>query len=310
MYSVFCNVLPIVLIAFIGSFIRKKWLISDEFWRGLEKLSFYLLFPAVLFNSVYKLELASSEFFRLVAALIVSNLIVSGIAIYYQAKVNHDKAQFTSLFQGATRYNNYIFFALSSALFGEAGLSVVATISPYMIVLTNVTAIMCFVHYVPQESGGASKKRSMILMLKSIITNPFVIASLVGFAFNYFQIDLNKGIEKTIASLADSALTIGILIVGASLKFRISPENMRIIISASFIKLIVTPIITFIILWIMAISGVAKSVGILFSCLPCASSAYILSRQLGGDPETMSSIITFTTIFSVLSLSILVYILG
>jgi malonate transporter and related proteins len=60
----------------------------------------------------------------------------------------------------------------------------------------------------------------------------------------------------------------------------------------------------------MAITGVAKSVGILFSCLPCASSAYILSRQLGGDPETMSSIITFTTIFSVLSLSILVYILG
>ena len=73
---------------------------------------------------------------------------------------------------------------------------------------------------------------------------------------------------------------------------------------------ILKPIITFIILWIMAITGVAKSVGILFSCLPCASSAYILSRQLGGDPETMSSIITFTTIFSVLSLSILVYILG
>ncbi len=310
MYSVFCNVLPIFLIAFIGSFIRKKWIISDEFWRGLEKLSFYLLFPTVLFSNIYKLELASSEFFRLVTALVISNLTVSGLTIYYQAKENYDKAQFTSLFQGATRYNNYIFFALSSALFGEAGLSVVASISPYMIVLTNVTAIMCFVHYVPQEVGGVSRKRSMILMMKSIVTNPFVIASLVGFAFNYFKIDLNVGIQKTIDSFAASALAIGILIVGASLKFKVSHENMKIIISASFIKLIITPIITFIILWVMAIGGVAKSVGILFSCLPCASSAYILSRQLGGDPETMSSIITFTTIFSVLSLSILVYILG
>ena len=77
MYSVFCNVLPIVLIALIGSFIRKKWLISDEFWRGLEKLSFYILFPAVLFGSTYRLELAATQFFRLVIALVISNLIIS-----------------------------------------------------------------------------------------------------------------------------------------------------------------------------------------------------------------------------------------
>jgi malonate transporter len=310
MYSVFCNVLPIFLIAFIGVLVKRKWLVSDEFWRGLEKLSFYLLFPAVLFSSVYKLDLASVEFFRLVAALIVSNLLISGLVIYYQMRQNYSNIHFTSLFQGATRYNNYIFFALGAALFGEAGLSVVSAISPYMIVLTNITAVMCFVHYVPQESGGASKKRSLFLMLQSIITNPFVIASLVGFIFNYFHITLNKGLENTIDNLADAALTIGILIVGASLRFKISPEHMRLITAASFIKLIITPVITFVILWIMAISGVAKSVGILFSCLPCASSAYILSRQLGGDPETMSSIITFTTLFSVLSLSILVYILG
>lgn len=310
MDSIFCNILPIFLIAVIGSFIRKQWLTSDEFWRGLEKLSFYLLFPAVLFNSVYKLDLISSEFVRLTIALVISNLTVSGLVIYYQKKENYEKSQFTSLFQGATRHNNYIFFALSAALFGDSGLSVVAAISPYMIVLTNITAIMCFIHYVPQSSGGASRERSIVIMLRSIITNPFVIASLVGFAFNCFKIELNKGIENTIANLADSALTIGILIVGASLKIRIHPDNMKLIAAASFIKLIITPIITFMVLWFMAVSGVAKSVGILFSCLPCASSAYILSRQLGGDPETMSSIITFTTIFSVLSLSILVYVLG
>lgn len=310
MYSVFCNVLPIFLIALIGNFIKKQWLTSDEFWRGIEKLSFYLLFPAVLFSGVYRLDLASSEFFRLTIALIISNLVVSALVIYYQTKENYENSQFTSLFQGATRYNNYILFALSAALFGDDGLSVVSAISPYMIVLTNVTSVMCFIHYIPKSSSGVSKNRSIILMFRSIITNPFVIASIAGFIFNYFKIDLNKGIEKTIENLADSALAIGILIVGASLRIKVHPENMKLVAIASFTKLIITPIVTFLILWIMAISGVAKSVGILFSCLPCASSAYILSRQLGGDPETMSSIITFTTIFSILSLSILMYILG
>lgn len=310
MYSVLCGVLPIFLITIIGSFIRRKWLTSEEFWQGLEKLSFFILFPAMLFSNVYHLDLAATDSFRLLIALVVSNIIVSLLVLYYQSKQHYDRPQFTSLFQGATRYNNYIFFALSDALFGETGLAIVSVISPYMIILTNVTSVMCFVHYVPKDSKRASLRRWVFLMAKSVLVNPLVLASVMGLIFNYWQIELNMGVEKTINSFSASALTIGILIVGASFKFTVQPENINLIAVASFIKLIVTPIVTFLILWIMAVGGVAKSVGILFSCLPCASSAYILSRQLGGDTDTMSSIITFTAIFSVFSLSVLVYILG
>ncbi len=310
MYNIFCNVLPIFLIAFIGAFIKRRWIVSEDFWRGLEKLSFYLLFPAVLFINVYKLDLNSWDFIRLLLALVASHLIMVMIAIYYQKKEHYEKIQFTSFFQGSTRYNNYIFFALGSALFGSEGLSVISVISPYMIVLTNITSVMCFVHYVPQKNGSSSKQRGLFVMLRTIGTNPFVLASITAFLFNYLQIDLNKGIAKTIENLSNSALTIGILIVGSSLKLNIHPQNMKLVTTASLLKLVVTPIITSVLLWVMAISGIAKAIGILFSCLPCATSAYILSRQLGGDHDTMSSIITFTTLFSVLSLSILMYIFG
>lgn len=118
MYSVFYNVLPIFIIALLGSVIRRKWLTSDEFWRGLEKLSFYVLFPMVLFEYSIKVDLNSSEFLRLTIALIIANLLVAGMLIYFQIKKSYDKVQFTSVFQGATRYNNYIFFAVGAALFG------------------------------------------------------------------------------------------------------------------------------------------------------------------------------------------------
>lgn len=310
MHSVFYSVLPIFLIALLGSVIRRKWLTSDEFWRGLEKLSFYVLFPTVLFEYSSKVDFSSSEFLRLTIALIISNLIIAAMLIIYQTKKNYNKVQFTSVFQGATRYNGYIFFALGAALFGEDGLTIVATISPYLIILTNITAIMTFAHYIPKGDGVRNRKKGLIIILKSVGANPFVIASIAGVTFNYLQLSLNTGIEKTINSLADSALAIGILIVGAGIKFKIKPEHFKQVIFTSGIKLILMPIVTFIILWAMSISGMAKSIGILFSCLPCASSSYILSRQLGGDPDTMSSIITFTTVFSILSLSLLVYILG
>ncbi len=310
MYSVFYSVLPIFLIALLGSVIRRKWLTSDEFWRGLEKLSFYILFPTVLFQYSYKVDLGSSGFLRLAGALIIANLIIAALLVIYQSRRPCDKIQFTTVFQGATRYNNYIFFALGAALFGEEGLTIVSTISPVLLIVTNITSVMSFIYYIPKGGSAVSKRKSILLMFKSIGANPFVIASIVGVIFNYFDLTLNVGVAKTIRSLADSALAIGIMIVGASIKFRIKPEYFKQVIATSSVKLIAMPIVTFVVLWSMSITGTAQSVGILFSCLPCASSSYILSRQLGGDPETMSSTITFTTIFSILSLSLLVYILG
>lgn len=309
MDNVFHSVLPIFLIAFLGSVIRRKWLTSDEFWRGLEKLSFYVLFPTVLFEHSSKVDFTSSEFLRLTIALVVGNLIVAAALIVYQARTNYDKIQFTSVFQGATRYNNYIFFSVGAALFGSSGLTIIATISPYLLIVTNITAIMSFYYYLPKD-GNLTKRKSLAIMTKSIMANPFILASLAGFVFNYLELTLNIGIYNTLETISDSAFAIGMLIVGAGIKFKIEPEHFKQVAMTSAVKLVATPIITFIILWMMSVSGTAKSVGILFSCLPCATSSYILSRQLGGDPETMSSIITFTTIFSILSLSTLVYILG
>lgn len=309
MHNVFYSILPIFLIALLGSVIRRKWLISDEFWRGLEKLSFYILFPTVLFQYSSQIDLNSSEFIQLTMALTLSTLIVSAMLVLYQTTRPYSRVQFTSVFQGATRYNSYTFFALGSALFGKEGLSIVAAISPYLLILTNITSVIVFTHYIP-KGEGLTKRKSAILMARSIIANPFILASVAGVTFNYLELTLNIGVEKTIHNLANSALTIGMLIVGAGIKIKVKPKYFKQIAFTSVVKLIIMPVVTFIVLWMTGITGTAKSIGILFSCLPCATSSYILSRQLGGDPETMSSIITFTTIFSILSLSLLVYILG
>lgn len=310
MNSVFYSILPIFLITLIGSVIRRKWITSDEFWRGLEKLSFYVLFPNVLFEHSYKIDLSSSEFLRLIIALVIANLIVSVGLIIYQKRTNYDEVHFTSVFQGGTRYNNYILFAMGAALFGEKGLTIVVAISPYMLILTNITSIIIFSYYIRKKDAILPKYKNFILVVKLICANPFVLACLAGVSFNYFEIKLNTGVEKTIHTLADSALAIGILMVGATIQFKIKPEHFKHVFFASGVKLIIMPLATFIVMLFMSVTGLPKSVGIMFSCLPCASSAYILSRQLGGDAETMSSIITFTTVFSILSLSLLVYILG
>jgi malonate transporter and related proteins len=309
MQHIFSSTLPIFLITLLGSIIKRNWISSEEFWRGLEKLSYFLLFPCVLFNYISIADLRADSLIKLVVALIISTSIIAIILVIHRKTTESDAVAFTSTFQGAIRYNSYIFFGLSSALFGTEGLEIVAVISSYMIVFTNILAVGAFVIYIPDNAGTGNTK-SIMLSIKLIALNPLIMASIAGFIFNYFDWSIHLGVSNTISSLSNSALAIGMLNVGAGLKFIVSKEYVRQIFYTGFFKLIALPVVTVIILSIMSITGLEKSVGILYSCLPCASTAYVLSRQLGGDPESMAAIITFTTIFSLVTLSMLMYILS
>jgi len=310
MNEIFCSTLPIFLITLLGSIIKNKWLTSEEFWRGIEKLSYFVLFPAMLFNYVSTADLSVASIIKLVVALIISTLLVSIGLIIYGRKYNIDKIQFTSIFQGSIRYNSYIFFGVSSPLLGPSGLSIVAVISSYMIIFTNILSVMIFAYYIPDKSITTTIRTSIILMIKLIVRNPLIIASLVGFVFNYSNLELHLGLKKTLDSLSNAALAIGMLNVGAGLNFTIKQELLHNVIFASFVKLIAFPLVSVVVLWLMSIDGIDRSVGILYSALPCASTAYVLSRQLGGDPDSMASIITITTFLSVVTISIIMYVMG
>ncbi|WP_032139612.1 AEC family transporter [Rickettsia tamurae] len=310
MNEIFCSALPIFLITLLGSIIKNKWLTSEEFWRGIEKLSYFVLFPAMLFNYVSTADLSVASIIKLVVALIISTILVSIGLIIYQKKYNIDKVQFTSIFQGSIRYNSYIFFGVSSPLLGPSGLFIVAVISSYMIIFTNILSVMIFAYYIPSKSVTNTIRTSFVLMMKLIVRNPLIIASLVGFVFNYSNLELHLGLRKTLDSLSNAALAIGMLNVGAGLNFTIRQELLYNVMFTSFVKLVAFPLVSVVVLWLMSIDGLDRSVGILYSCLPCASTAYVLSRQLDGDPDSMASIITFTTFFSVVTISIIMYIMG
>ncbi|WP_341786807.1 AEC family transporter [Rickettsia endosymbiont of Cantharis rufa] len=310
MNEIFYSTLPIFLITLLGSIIKNKWLTSEEFWRGIEKLSYFVLFPAMLFNYVSTADLSVASIIKLVVALIISTILVSIGLIIYQKKYKVDKVQFTSIFQGSIRYNSYIFFGVSSPLLGPSGLSIVAVISSYMIIFTNILSAMIFAYYIPNKSVTNTIKTSFVLMMKLIVRNPLIIASLVGFVFNYSNLELHLGLKKTLDSLSNAALAIGMLNVGAGLNFTIRQELLHNVMFTSFVKLVAFPLVSVVVLWLMSIEGIDRSVGILYSCLPCASTAYVLSRQLDGDPDSMASIITFTTFFSVVTISIIMYIMG
>ncbi len=308
MQSTFYHVIPIFLITFLGSIIKRRWLKSNEFWSGLEKLSFYILLPAVLFKNIVKNTVEFSEILDLMFSLMISLGIVAISLIIYKTKIGYDNKQFTSLFQGCIRFNNYLFLALSDALTQGRALGIASMLAPYLVIYVNILSIAVFAYYIRDENTK-TKTKTLFLVIYSIIKNPVILASLIGFIFVYNEVELNIGIEKFISHLSDSGLPMSLMIIGASLKFKLINQYIPQIIYTSLIKLILFPCITYGVFYFMNLNEQERLVGILFSSMPCSTTANILSKQLKGDAETMSSIITFSTIISILTISVVLYFL-
>ena len=70
------------------------------------------------------------------------------------------------------------------------------------------------------------------------------------------------------------------------------------------------PLIVYAIGVYFALDTLLLAIVLVFSAMPTAPSAFILARQLGGDTKLMASIITFQTLLSVLSVSLLLGLLA
>jgi len=301
--------LPIFLLMALGKIIKIYWLTSDEFWRGVEKLSYFLLFPCALFNYIASADLGSSEILSVVAILIGASCILACGLIIYKKRFDISGQIFTSIFQGSIRYNNYMFFGIGSALYNQSSLSLISIVALYLIVFTNAASILAFSLFLKLEQNGHYLDK-IISLVKKFTLNPMIFASIAALIFNKMEMKFSVSISKLLDNLSNSALTMGIITLGSGLTFSIGKtEQFKPIIITSICKLLILPLLTYAMLCAFHIEGIPREIGLLYSALPCATTAYILSKQLGGDHELMASIITFTTVFSILSLSFLMYIL-
>ncbi|MGB3751008.1 MAG: AEC family transporter, partial [Arcobacteraceae bacterium] len=107
---------PIFLLILLGYFFKHLKFPDEDFWKHLDKFNYFVLFPALL---VYKLSTADihdiiSFDFIIVAALAL--FVVSVLIMVLNKIMKFENSSFTSIYQGAVRFNTYVFLALTNAL--------------------------------------------------------------------------------------------------------------------------------------------------------------------------------------------------
>lgn len=300
MASVLSALLPVFLIIALGTVLRLTLLPERAAWDAFERLTYYVLFPALLFVSTATADLGELPVTgvggALFGAIMVMAAVLVALRLPLQSVLGMDGPAFTSLFQGAVRWNTYVALAIAGGLYGVLGLALVSVAIVAMVPILNFICVLVLARYAAETVPDARQTAGMVLR------NPLIWSVLAGIAVNAAGIPLPQLAIEFLEILGRAALTLGLLAVGAGLELDKLWRPKASVFAAVVLKLAVMPAIAIgLALW-FGLGGPALAVVAIASSVPSAPGAYILARQMGGDAPLYAHILTMETVFALVTI--------
>ena len=302
MSDVLAALLPVFLIICVGWGTKARGIITAAQWEGFEKVTYYILFPAVIIETLVRSDLHSVPFAAIGSALIGAILAMSALLIVLrkpiQSMLSMSGPSFTSLFQGSTRWNTFVALSMTASLFGKPGTTLCAVAIAAMIPLLNVLALLVLSRY------AAPAKLSPRNFIITLIKNPFIWSCAIGIGINLTGWKPTGPLMTTAEMIGRASLAGGLLCVGAGLEIgKIAKPHLSVYASA-VLKLALMPFMAIGLGMMFGLSGTALAVVAICSSVPTASGGYVLARQMGGDAPLIAEMITVQTLIAMASMPV------
>jgi len=280
--------------------------------EGLAWLNVFVIYiglPALFFQLLAKTpveELASVGF---IAATTLATFVIfaTGFALaIVRSRANIPVATIQGL---ASAYGNigYMGPGIALAAFGPAAAVPVALIFCFDNILHFVMAPLMMA-----IGGDRSRPTGVVVrqVLVNIFTHPFILATIVGVAAAILQFQPPGPIERLLDLLANAAAPCALFAMGVTLALR---PLKRVPVELSTIlplKLLVQPVIAWLLLGVFGdFDPIWVQTAILLACLPTATNVFVMAQQYGVWVERASATVLVTTVLSVGSVMLVLFLL-
>lgn len=298
MLAIFESILPIFLLIVAGLLLRRTPLMDEAGWRGLEQLSYWVLYPVLLFATVAGADFSALSLDAMFAALLGAIFIVAAGVLatwpLWRAAGAATRAEFSSIFQTALRWNGFVALAVAQKLYPPEGSAVVALAMAAIIIPINIMSVSVVSRF---GRGGANWAN----VLRAMARNPLIIAVALGLLLRLLP-GIYEPVERTYDLLGQAAIGMGLLSIGAGLR----PADMLSARPAVWfpvvVKLVLMPALMCGLGLAVGLTGPALVYVVLCGAVPTALNGYMLARQLGGDAEFYAAVTTLQTVLAVLTM--------
>jgi predicted permease len=283
-------VAPDFLLIALGALLARRFAYGATFWDGVERLVYFVLFPALLFKSLATAPLALAAQGPLALTALGYTLGAMALSALAKPMFRLDHDTFAACFQCGFRFNTYLVLAIAARLGGAEAAALASLVVGLMVPVVNVAAV------------AALARGHVGRIALEIARNPLVLATLAGIGWNMAGWTLPQVPLRMLELGAGAALPLGLLAVGAALRFDRSALPLPALAWFHAVKLIAMPAIALGLAHVMRLGGVETQVALAHAAVPTATSAYILAQRMNGRGAPVALIVSSGTLLAAATL--------
>lgn len=302
------TLMPIFILVGLGAFMRRINFLSEDFFKGINKLTFYVGLPILLFHKIALAKFAVGDAGKILLVMTFAMTVVIPIGYILALLLRLQKSSIGTFVQSCFRCNmTYVGLPVVLYTFSGredyAGQLATLSLAP-LIPYTNIISIIILAR------SNKTKEHSFMPLIWKSLTTPVVLACLAALPFSIFSVVLPKIIDRSFQALGNMALPLALLSIGSSLTFEKIKGNLPIAITASLVNVIILPVLGLLLSLFLNMNNMEIMIALILLACPAASSSYIMVQQLGGDEALAGSSIVISTLMSIIPLSIIVAYFG
>ena len=290
--------LPVIIIVAIGRFLAWRNVINAQGWSGIERVSYFLLFPALIIREIARAPLETTPW-GLAAALAAAQLVLGAIGLL--ANTSRGTPAKGSIIQSNVRWTAFVALSLAGALFGSEGLALVAISAAVMIPIANILSVGALTKYAEVSPGRTPN------ILRDLVTNPLIIACIIGIGLNVLNLKPTGVVDTTLSLMGQSVIALGLLIAGAGVDFEALKRAGPLTLKWSLIRLCGLPLLALGFGLFLGLPRLHILIAVICTSTPTATNCYILAKQLGGDAPLSANLIAVQTVLSVLTMPLIYF---
>jgi predicted permease len=204
-------VFPIFLLMVLGFFIKKIKLVNDTTVKQVNNLIFRVFLPTMIFKNVYDSEISEVFNVKLIAFAVLCVLGCIALLFLTVPLLEKDNSRRGVMIQGIFRSNFVIFgLPITQALCGGSVSGAASVLIAVIIPIFNFFAVISLEVF-------QSNKPNFLKVLKGIVTNPLIIASVLGLLINFCGIRFSSVFESAMGSVSSVTTPLALIILGASI---------------------------------------------------------------------------------------------
>lgn len=297
-FAVFFNViLPVFGIVALGYLLGGRLELQA---RTLTRVAYYVFVPAFIFKAISGASVSLDSALKMICFIVATHLLAAVVAGGI-ARVLGRSREVIAAFVMIAAFGNVGNYGLAVIRFHLGDLAL-APATIYFVAITISAFVICV-----GAAGWAHGGRTGAFW--GVVKTPALWATVPALAVSQGGVEVPLMLSRMIGLLADAMIPVMLFALGLQLLEQKRIIYTRDVLLASTLRLFMVPGLAFLVSLPFAFSDIERIAGVLQAGMPTAILVAIIAKENNIVPEFVTSVVLFSTLASLATLTILMVLL-